>query len=89
MATQIEIRPIAASDEAEWRDLWTGYLEFYESSVSEDVYRTTFARLTGPHAEDELSFEHYHAVEICIYSTRATIQSLADAEYFCGGHRAA
>jgi GNAT superfamily N-acetyltransferase len=56
MATQIEIRPIAASDEAEWRDLWTGYLEFYESSVSEDVYRTTFARLTGPHAENELSF---------------------------------
>ena len=41
------IRPLAAADEAEWRRLWTGYLEFYESSVSEEVYRTTFARLLG------------------------------------------
>lgn len=39
------VRPIEARDEAEWRVLWTGYLEFYETSVSEEVYRTTFARL--------------------------------------------
>lgn len=39
------IRPLAASDEAEWRRLWTGYLRFYETSVSEEVYATTFARL--------------------------------------------
>ncbi len=45
------IRPLRAEDEAEWRRLWTGYLEFYESSVEEEVYRTTFARLLGgdPH----------------------------------------
>ena len=46
------IRPLAAADEAEWRRLWTGYLEFYESSVSEEVYRTTFARLLGDDARD-------------------------------------
>jgi GNAT superfamily N-acetyltransferase len=40
-----EIRSLRASDEAQWRRLWTGYLEFYESSVSEAVYTTTFARL--------------------------------------------
>ncbi|WP_420407976.1 GNAT family N-acetyltransferase [Hoeflea sp.] len=56
MGKQIEIRPIADADESEWRRLWTGYLEFYESSVSEEVYRTTFARLTGPHADGEISF---------------------------------
>ncbi len=45
------IRPIRQSDEAEWRRLWTAYLEFYESTVSEEVYRTTFARLLSddPH----------------------------------------
>lgn len=45
------IRPIAARDEPEWRVLWTGYLEFYETSVPEEVYRTTFARLLSedPH----------------------------------------
>lgn len=46
------IRPLAAADEAEWRRLWTGYLEFYESSVSEEVYRTTFARLLGGDEHD-------------------------------------
>ena len=45
------IRPVEARDEAEWRVLWTGYLEFYETSVPEEVYRTTFARLLSgdPH----------------------------------------
>ena len=43
--TEVTIRPIRAGDESEWRRLWTGYLEFYESEVSEEVYQTTFARL--------------------------------------------
>ncbi len=46
------IRPLAEADEAEWRRLWTGYLEFYETLVSEEVYRTTFARLLGDDAQD-------------------------------------
>lgn len=43
--SDVVIRPLQAADEQEWRRLWTGYLEFYESSVGEEVYRTTFARL--------------------------------------------
>jgi GNAT superfamily N-acetyltransferase len=41
----LQIRPLQAGDEAQWRRLWTLYLEFYESTVPEQVYRTTFARL--------------------------------------------
>ncbi|MEQ8370857.1 MAG: GNAT family N-acetyltransferase [Alphaproteobacteria bacterium] len=40
-----EIRPLAADDEAPWRGLWTAYLDFYDTRVDEQVYRTTFARL--------------------------------------------
>ncbi|MEM8793292.1 MAG: GNAT family N-acetyltransferase [Pseudomonadota bacterium] len=47
-----QIRPIEARDEAQWRVLWTGYLEFYETSVSEEVYQTTFARLLGDDPQD-------------------------------------
>ena len=49
MATAV--RPLRATDEADWRRLWTGYLEFYETAVTEEVYRTTFARLLSgaPH----------------------------------------
>lgn len=46
------IRPLRAEDEAEWRRLWTGYLEFYETSVPDEVYRTTFARLLGDDPHD-------------------------------------
>lgn len=42
---QLVIRAICESDEPQWRRLWTLYLEFYESSVSEEVYSTTFGRL--------------------------------------------
>ena len=45
MKDAVRIRPIGPDDEAEWRRLWTDYLTFYESSVSEEVYATTFARL--------------------------------------------
>ena len=47
----ITIRPLGAADEDAWRTLWTGYLEYYETSVREEVYRTTFERLLSddPH----------------------------------------
>ncbi len=44
----IVIRPLAASDQAVWKDLWTCYLVFYKSSVAEDVYETTWSRLLDP-----------------------------------------
>ena len=43
--SELLIRPLTAADEAAWRRLWAGYLAFYETSVPEEVYRTTFARL--------------------------------------------
>ncbi|NKB28122.1 MAG: GNAT family N-acetyltransferase [Rhodobacteraceae bacterium] len=48
----IHIRPLTAADEADWRRLWTGYLEYYESSVTEEVYQTTFAHLLGDDPQD-------------------------------------
>ena len=45
MATDIMIRPIQPADKPAWRELWTAYLEFYESSVPDAVYDATFERL--------------------------------------------
>ena len=50
--SSVTIRPLAATDEAAWRALWTGYLDFYESSVPKAVYASTFARLLGDDAQD-------------------------------------
>lgn len=41
----VTIRPLARSDHAEWRRLWTAYLEFYEATVPEEVYASTWTRL--------------------------------------------
>jgi GNAT superfamily N-acetyltransferase len=46
------IRPLRASDEASWHRLWTAYLQFYETSVPEAVYASTFARLLGDDPQD-------------------------------------
>ncbi len=46
------IRPLRASDEAEWRRLWTAYLAFYGTDVAEAVYRSTFDRLMSGDAHE-------------------------------------
>ncbi|MEL7257968.1 MAG: GNAT family N-acetyltransferase [Pseudomonadota bacterium] len=49
----INIRPIAQDDKAEWHRLWTAYLNFYESSVSDEIYSTTFTRLLSEDHPDQ------------------------------------
>jgi GNAT superfamily N-acetyltransferase len=46
------IRPLTAADNADWRRLWTGYLAYYETTVREEVYTSTFARLLGSDPRD-------------------------------------
>lgn len=48
----LTIRPLQQGEHEAWRTLWTAYLEFYESSVSEEVYATTWARLLGDEPYD-------------------------------------
>lgn len=45
---KITIRPLDQSDQADWRRLWTAYLEFYETTLPEDVYQATWKRLFTP-----------------------------------------
>ncbi|MHA3914273.1 GNAT family N-acetyltransferase [Halovulum sp. GXIMD14793] len=52
----MEIRRIERGDEAEWRRLWTAYLEFYNSTVPETVYRSSFDRLTSGDAREFKGF---------------------------------
>jgi len=41
----IVIRPLAPDDYNAWANLWRGYLNFYQTSVHDDVYETSFARM--------------------------------------------
>jgi GNAT superfamily N-acetyltransferase len=46
------IRPLHLKDETDWRRLWTAYLAFYETTLPEPVYVSTFARLLGSDPQD-------------------------------------
>lgn len=48
----VTIRPLTLADEADWRVLWTGYLTFYKTTLPEDVFAATFARLCDPACPD-------------------------------------
>ena len=44
----IKVRPLQPSDYEEWLVLWRGYLEFYETSITDDVTAETWRRLLDP-----------------------------------------
>ncbi|MEO0655447.1 MAG: GNAT family N-acetyltransferase, partial [Pseudomonadota bacterium] len=48
----VTVRPLAPSDEADWRRLWRAYLAFYETDVSDEIYSTYFERLLGTDPRD-------------------------------------
>lgn len=50
--TKLTIRPLRPEDRSDWARLWRGYLEFYETSLPETVYDSTFARLLGDDPQD-------------------------------------
>ena len=48
----IKVRPLRADDNTDWAEMWHDYLVFYESSVANEVYESTFARLLGDDPQD-------------------------------------
>lgn len=44
----VTVRALEQADHADWRRLWTAYLEFYKTRLGEEVYATTWQRLFTP-----------------------------------------
>ena len=40
----MDIRPLSQADYKEWRKLWVSYLDFYETSLNDEVIDKTFNR---------------------------------------------
>lgn len=43
----VQIRPLVADDESQWRELWHDYLAYYETELPEKNYQVAFERLLG------------------------------------------
>ncbi|MEM9782593.1 MAG: GNAT family N-acetyltransferase [Pseudomonadota bacterium] len=50
--SRVTIRPLERGDRAQWAALWEGYLAFYKTSVTPEVYETYFERLLGDDPRD-------------------------------------
>ena len=48
-----EIRKIGDGDFTEWKDLFEKYLKFYETTVTHEVFKKTFARLTNSQIKNQ------------------------------------
>ena len=44
----MRIRTAVTADEAQWRGLWRGYTEFYETHLPEHVTAATWRRIVAP-----------------------------------------
>ena len=42
MSLEVSIRSLESFDQDNWKQLWTEYLNFYETTVSTSVYKTAF-----------------------------------------------
>jgi GNAT superfamily N-acetyltransferase len=47
---EVEIRAATVDDEARWRELWAGYIDFYRGSVSEAATARTWSAILDPHS---------------------------------------
>jgi GNAT superfamily N-acetyltransferase len=50
--SSITIRPIQPDDFSQWAELWRGYLTFYETTLPDEVYRSSFDRMLGDDPRD-------------------------------------
>ncbi|TMM54440.1 GNAT family N-acetyltransferase [Sulfitobacter sabulilitoris] len=51
-SSRLVVRPLRASDRAEWDRMWAAYLEFYETTLPAQTYDIYFQRLLGDDPQD-------------------------------------
>lgn len=77
-----EIKPISASDYAQWFELWQGYLSFYETELSVDVTKTTFERIQKSEIHGAIvKDQEGNALGIVHWLTHRDTWSIEDACY--------
>lgn len=84
MTAALTIRPVEADDFEVWKSLWTSYLEFYESTVEDEVYVTSFERLVSDdphHYAGLLAVLDGEAVGLAHYLLHADMWSIAPVCY--------
>lgn len=72
------------ADRARWAELWRAYLAFYETTLPEEIFAATWARILDPHGSISalgVRDENGRLVGIAHYLVHAHAWSQADACY--------
>ncbi len=56
MPDSLNIRALTPADRPEWTRLWTDYLAFYETTLPQEVFDTTFQRLCSDDHPEQNAF---------------------------------
>lgn len=78
------VRELQNQDQAAWQNLWRAYLAFYETTLDQSVYDTTFARLTSkdhPNQNALIAVENDKAVGLVHYIYHAHNWRSEDVTY--------
>jgi len=54
------IRPLVRADREQWEALWREYLDFYQSTLNQDVFERTFTRLSEENYEAMFGYVAEH-----------------------------
>lgn len=84
MTEPLTIRAITPTDAPDWRRLWRDYLAFYETELPEEVFATTFARITSGQPGEYrglLALRGGRAVGLAHYLFHRSCWSVADTCY--------
>jgi len=55
-ASEVELSFLVESDREEWRPLWASYLDYYETTLADNIYTSTFDRMLRGNAGDMNEF---------------------------------
>ncbi|WP_402841852.1 GNAT family N-acetyltransferase [Microbacterium sp. GXS0129] len=73
----VQIRAVSLIDEPVWRELWAGYLSFYETEIDEATTASTFARVVdGRQINGALAWEGDAAVGLVHWLTHPATWSM-------------
>lgn len=81
--TGMKIRYAKPSDQAEWRDLWAGFLSFYGVTLDTEITDFTWNRLMAPRGKMRcrLAIDQGHLLGFAIYQNHPSTWVMGDDCY--------
>jgi len=79
----ITVRPVTTEAQAQWRDLWEGYLDFYGTALTEEQTALTWARFLDPVEPMGCLLAHDEAGRVLGFASYILHRSTWARQHYC------